>query len=208
MVSDDVEPGVKLSPQQRAHQQEIENSVLVLAADVIRCNKNFSSETEETLLVFLNRQFGAKAKHQRINTVNNHIDTGTEPFTKIACKELKLLTTYDSRQRIVHFLFNVARADNFVNEKEMRCIQRIAGYLGISERDFKNIRQVSLSSNSPFTLLDISEDATTEEIKLAYKRMVLKYHPDKRGNQLSEQEAAAKFRDVKAAYETLMLDKK
>jgi hypothetical protein len=75
----------KLSPQQQSHQQEIENSLLVLTAAVIRCDRNFDHNTEQTVLLFFDRQFGASRKVYRLNTIQQHLEMGTEPFTKIAC---------------------------------------------------------------------------------------------------------------------------
>lgn len=193
----------KLSPQQKAHQQEIENAVLVLAAEVVRCDKNLNEETEKFILRFLSKQFGATVAKQRIKAVQNHLEIGTEPFTKIACKELKMLTTHDSRISITGFLFGVAAADDFVNAKELRCIQRISGYLGISERDFKQLKHTALAGNNPYYALGVEENATIEEVKAAYRKMVLKFHPDKREDDLSEEEASLKFREIKRAFELI-----
>jgi molecular chaperone DnaJ len=48
--------------------------------------------------------------------------------------------------------------------------------------------------------LGVSRDATTEEIKKAYRQLALKYHPDR--NEGSK-EAEAKFKEVTEAYEVL-----
>jgi curved DNA-binding protein CbpA len=52
-----------------------------------------------------------------------------------------------------------------------------------------------------YELLDISEDATPEQIEKAYKRMASKHHPDK--NLGNETEAAERFKEIKTAYECL-----
>jgi DnaJ like chaperone protein len=203
MISEEEVVEKKLSPQQKAHQLEIENAILVLAAAVIRCDKNLGAETEKYIHRFMEKQFGGAALKHRIASVQNHIEIGTEPFTKIACKELKMLTTHDSRINIVNFLFGVAASDDFVNAKEQRCIHRIAGYLGINERDFKELRNTAMASNSPYYALGIEEGATIEEVKIAYRKMVLKYHPDKREAGISEEDASIKFREIKRAFELI-----
>jgi len=198
----------KLSPQQKAHQQEIENAVLVLAAEVIRCDKNLNEETEKFIHLFLAKQFGVTGAKQRINSINNHLEIGTEPFTKIACKELKMLTTHGSRMSITGFLFGVAAADDFVNTKELRCIQRISGYLGISDKDFKQLKHTTLAGNNPYYALGLEENATMEEVKIAYRKMVLKFHPDKREDDVSEEDASLKFREIKRAFELIKKQQK
>jgi DnaJ like chaperone protein len=168
-------------PQQAAHEIEIQNAILLLAAEVIRCNRNYTSGTEDFIVQFFVKQFGEREAKQRISSVSGHLDMGTEPLLKIACKELKMLTTHDSRLSILQFLFGVADADDFINPKELRCLNRIATYLGISDKDFKELKLAFISENNPYKILGIEEEATLEQVKAAYRKMVLKFHPDKRG---------------------------
>jgi curved DNA-binding protein CbpA len=51
-----------------------------------------------------------------------------------------------------------------------------------------------------YEVLDISENATEAEIKKAYRRMAMKFHPDRNPD---DAEAADKFREVQSAYECL-----
>lgn len=193
----------KLNPQQRAHQSEIEASILVLAAAVIRCDRNFSTQTEEHIIEYLSVQFGAGNKITRLNSVANHIEIGTEPFSKIACKELKLLATYESLLNIVHFLFGVAASDDFINAKEVRCIQRIAGYMGVQTKDYNHIRESFTGKHNPYVLLGVEEGVSLEKVKTAYRKMILKYHPDKRSDKITEEEASQKFREIQRAFEII-----
>ena len=193
----------KRNPQQIAHEIEIQNAILVLAAEVIKCNRNFTGGTEEFIHQFFIKQFGAKGTRQRVQTITNHLEIGTEPLLKISCKELRMLTTHDSRLSITQFLFGVADADDFVNTKELRCINRIATYLGISDKDFKELKQEFTRQNNPYKLLGIDEGATIEQVKVAYRKMVLKFHPDKREAHISEEEANIKFREIQRAFEII-----
>jgi len=51
-----------------------------------------------------------------------------------------------------------------------------------------------------YEVLGVSRDASPEEIKRAYRRMAIKYHPDKNPN---DKEAEAKFKECAEAYEVL-----
>jgi molecular chaperone DnaJ len=53
-------------------------------------------------------------------------------------------------------------------------------------------------------ILGVEENATTEEIKRNYRKLVLKYHPDR--NQGSK-EAEEKFREINRAYRLLTKEK-
>ena len=55
-----------------------------------------------------------------------------------------------------------------------------------------------------YEILGVSKTADEREIKKAYKRLAMKYHPDR--NQ--EQDAEIKFKEVKEAYEVLTDDQK
>ncbi|MFN8285805.1 MAG: DnaJ domain-containing protein [Chitinophagales bacterium] len=192
-----------LNPTQKSHAQEIENAVLVLAAEVIRCDKNLTADTEKHIKDYLVKQFGISSENKRLKALINHIETGTEPFSKISCKELKLLTTYDSRLNIINFLFGVANADDFLNAKEAKCIHRIGVYLGINENDFRTLKRSFLSENNPYKILEIDEEVSFEQVKTAYRKMVLKYHPDKREEGTDIDEANHKFREIQRAFEKI-----
>jgi DnaJ like chaperone protein len=193
----------KKSPQQKVHDDEIQNAIIVLASAVIRCNRNNTEATETFIREFLITHFGSTGVKQKMEAINGHMDTGTEPLIKIACKELKMLATHGSHHTIITFLFGVAAVDDFINAKETRAIHRIAGYLGISDDDFRELKHHFTSDNNPFKVLGIDEDATPAQIRTAYRKMVLKYHPDKREAHVSEKEANLKFREIKRAYEVI-----
>lgn len=52
-----------------------------------------------------------------------------------------------------------------------------------------------------YAALEIQRDATSDQIKKQYRKMALKYHPDKAGD---SQDAAAKFELIQKSYETLI----
>ena len=61
-----------------------------------------------------------------------------------------------------------------------------------------------IGDKDPYSVLEIDEDASAEEVKNAFKRMALKYHPDKiRGSTTSSTIEEVTMQDVNEAYETL-----
>lgn len=51
-----------------------------------------------------------------------------------------------------------------------------------------------------YEILGVSKDASKEEIKKSYRKLALKYHPDRNPD---NEEAEAKFKDIAEAYDTL-----
>ncbi len=56
-----------------------------------------------------------------------------------------------------------------------------------------------------YQILEIDEDANEEDIKIAYRRLAKKYHPDLNKN---DPHAKEKFIELKKAYDTLINPKK
>ena len=57
----------------------------------------------------------------------------------------------------------------------------------------------------PYKVLGIARDATQREVKQAYRRMAMKFHPD---HNPDRSEAEARFKQIQHAYETLTGRKK
>ncbi|MDO4546092.1 MAG: DnaJ domain-containing protein [Bacillota bacterium] len=57
---------------------------------------------------------------------------------------------------------------------------------------------------NPYEVLGVSENASEEEIKKAYKELVKKYHPDKYQNNPLSDLAEEKLQEVNEAYDMLM----
>lgn len=61
-------------------------------------------------------------------------------------------------------------------------------------------------SKSYYTTLGISKDADEHAIKKAYRKLAIKFHPDK--NKENKKEAESKFKEINEAYEVLSDEKK
>ena len=68
-------------------------------------------------------------------------------------------------------------------------------------------RPAAASSDSHYDTLGVSQDATLDEIRKAYRKLALKFHPDKHPQELRA-EAERRFIEIGAAYEVLSDDQK
>ncbi|MEG2247657.1 MAG: DnaJ domain-containing protein, partial [Akkermansia sp.] len=57
-----------------------------------------------------------------------------------------------------------------------------------------------MSKKDYYEVLGVSKDASESEIKKAYRKLALKYHPDRNPNEASAEE---KFKELGEAYEIL-----
>ena len=57
-----------------------------------------------------------------------------------------------------------------------------------------------MSKKDYYEVLGVSRDASDQDIKKAYRRMAMKYHPDRNPN---NKEAEDKFKEASEAYEVL-----
>ena len=62
-----------------------------------------------------------------------------------------------------------------------------------------------MSKRDYYEVLGASKDASQQDLKKAYRRLAMKYHPDRNPD---DQEAVAKFKEAKEAYEVLSDEQK
>ena len=58
----------------------------------------------------------------------------------------------------------------------------------------------------PYRVLGVSQSASDEEIKKAYRTLSRKYHPDANVNNPNKEQAEEKFKEIQAAYNQIMDD--
>ena len=59
----------------------------------------------------------------------------------------------------------------------------------------------------PYSVLEVSRDASDDEIKKAYRNLSRKYHPDANINNPNKDQAEAKFKEVQQAYQQIMKER-
>jgi DnaJ like chaperone protein len=119
------------------------------------------------------------------------------------CLQIKQYMDYPSRLQLLHFLYGVAHADGTFHPTEVETIEQIGNLLGIRQPDFSSVRAMFVKdTTSTYKILEISPDASDEEVKKAYRKMALKYHPDRVTHLGDDVQKAAnsKFQELNAAY--------
>ena len=148
-------------------QNEIESAVIVLATEIMRLDGNYSSETKKILTVFLEKNFGKVAAAKRNKMITDHLFVGPQPFTKMACEQLKTLATHSSKFEVMRLLYEIAGLDDFVNTKESNVIQKIARYLEISVDELRSLKEKYGRINDPYAILETEVTTSVVEVKAA-----------------------------------------
>lgn len=66
-----------------------------------------------------------------------------------------------------------------------------------------SIESIRFPDIDPYATLELSNDAEDSQVKKSYRRLMLRYHPDKLSNDLAKEEAQDRFHKVQLSYEVL-----
>lgn len=191
-----------------------EISLLILSSVVIKADGKVLKSELEYVKKFFTNTFGTTKSNEYFRMFNNLNKQDYSSKLRQVCLQLNSHINHSSRLEIIHFLFGVSAADNEIHPNELEQIKRIATYMNINSYDFESIQSMFFSkgSNSEkwYTILGISKDATDTEVKKAYRKMAVKYHPDKLIGVSDDIKKLAeeKFLVVKESYEQIMKGRK
>jgi DnaJ like chaperone protein len=179
-------------------------SLLVLSAAVMKADGKVLKSELDYVRSFYSRQFGEAAAKQQMLMLKDVLKKDI-PLRQV-CEQIRHNMQHPLRLQLMHYLFGIAEADGHVDKTEADVIKQIAGYLGISNKDFESISAMFYKdTESAYKILEISPSASESEVKKAYRKMAVKYHPDK-VSQLGEEfqkGAKEKFQKVQDAYDTI-----
>jgi len=179
-------------------------SLLVLVAAVLKADGKIMRSELNYTKAFFRRNFGEEAALEAIQMLKDLLKQNI-PVTDV-CHQIQNHMDYSSRLQLLHFLFGLAAADGDLADIELQLVNHIALHLGATQNDMDSIRAMFVpQTNWAYSVLEVQPTATDIEIKKAYKRMAVKYHPDKVSYLGEDVQKAAKekFQKVSEAYETL-----
>lgn len=179
-------------------------SLLVLISAVLKADGKVVRSELDYVKAYLKRQFGADSATEALKMLRDLLKQNI-PLEDV-CLQLKSRLDYSSRLELMHLLYGIASADGHIHESEIQIINQIAYYLGISSADQVSIKNMFYKSvDSAYKILGIESTATDDEVKKAYRKLAVKYHPDK-VSYLGEEfkkTAEEKFRKINEAYDKI-----
>ena len=194
----------KREKRRQATQGDVGVSIIVLLACVIKADGRVLKSEIAFVKPFLVRTFGEQGAHNALQLLKQLLQQDIDPVA--VSQQIGQHLNYSVRLELLHLLLGVANADGELAQSELQVIQTIATNMGISDADYQSLRSIyckQSDTNWAYTALEIEPTATDEEVKKAYRRMAMKYHPDKVANagESIRQQANDKFRSINEAYE-------
>ena len=178
-------------------------SLLVLSAAVIKADGRASAQELSRLREFFTRNFGTHAGNEAEQIVKELLNKDYDLYA--VCGQIKSSMDYSQVLQLYHFLVSLGQCDGFT-QSEIDVLELIAIYIGISKADYDSIYAMFYpNKQSNYKILEIEPNATNEEVKKAYRKMAIKYHPDKVATLGEDVQKAAeeKFKAVNQAYEAI-----
>jgi len=179
-------------------------SLLVLIAAMMKADGKVVKSELDYVKQFFIRQFGDSTAREALLMLKDILKK--EIPVRDVCIQISQNMDYSSRLQLIHLLFNIAVADTVIQPSEIEMVEKMSGYLSINNSDFLSIKNMFVpETDSSYKILEIERSATNEEVKKAYRKMAMKYHPDKVGHLGEEFRKVAdeKFKKVKEAYDRI-----
>lgn len=188
----------------RATQGDISVSIIVLLACVIKADGRVLKSEINFIKPFLLRTFGEERAKQALALLKQLLTEDIDPVA--VSRQMAQYINYSTRLEFVRLLLEVSNSDGDIAPQELNIIELIATNMAVQPADYQSLLalyQRHKDVNWAYTALEISPAATNDEVKKAYRRMAMKYHPDKVANASEElrKQATDKFRGINEAYE-------
>lgn len=162
-------------------------SLMVLSAHIIQADGKIMHSEMEHVRRFLRSNFGQSAAEQGEQIIRrlfeyrkqNGDDFWRSQIDK-ACYEISISMPRGHRMQLIVYLAELVKADGVVREVELQALRHIAVAMRL---DSGVVDQMFATGGSTiedaYKVLGVSPEATDDEVRKAYKKLVMEYHPDR-----------------------------
>ena len=193
-------------------------SMLVLSSYIIKADNKIMHSEMEFVRQFLRQNFGEQAVNQGqeilLKLFEIQKQQGIQVFRNTihqSCAEIKHNMNVSQRLQLLNYLVIIAKVDGYVSPEEIKALKEIARHLGLTSKDvdsmlnMENGARTNSNIEDAYKVLGLSSTATDDEVKVAYRKMALKHHPDRVATLGEDIRKAAekKFQDINDAKERI-----
>ena len=179
-------------------------AMLVLFAAVMKADNELKKTELEFVKRFFIENFGTNYTKQRMELFKKILKQDID--IKSVCNQIKIHMDINSKLQLIHVMFGLSKADNNIHKNELSTISNIARLIGLNEKDFNSIKAMFIeNTESAYKILGLDSKSNNSEIKLAYRKMAAKFHPDKVAHLGEEftKVAEEKFKAINDAYQKI-----
>lgn len=192
------------SSRSAASPADIRVSLLVLIACVMKADGHVKRVELDVVKRFLVRNYGEQGALEALQVLKKLLNSPINPDA--VAGQIAANINYSTRLELVHFLLELANVDGVFSPDEEQVVLSISNNLHVSAADYRSLLSLYQKTKDPdwaYKALEIEPGATNDEVKKAYRRMAMKYHPDKvaGAGQEVQESATQKFRAINEAYE-------
>ena len=179
-------------------------SLLVLSSAVIKADGKTHPAELRTVREFIRSNFGEQAAAQA-EQILQRLDSQQVNIYSVG-DQIAANMNYSQRLQLFQYLVSIATADGDFSASEKSVLEAIASAIRLTSTDAASIIAMYYKeADSAYTVLEISPSATDDEVRSAYRRMAMKYHPDRVATLGPDVQKAAeeKFKKIQEAYATI-----
>ena len=179
-------------------------SLLVLSSAVIKADGRTHPAELRTVREFIRTNFGEQAAAQA-EQILQRLDREQVNIYSVG-GQIAANMNYSQRLQLFQYLVSIATSDGDFSVSEKSVLEAIASAIRLTSTDAASIIAMYYKeADSAYTVLEISPSATDDEVRSAYRRMAMKYHPDRVATLGPEVQKAAeeKFKKIQEAYATI-----
>ena len=193
-------------------------SMLVLSSYIIKADNKIMHSEMGFVRQFLRQNFGEQAVNQGqeilLKLFEIQKQQGIQVFRNTihqSCAEIKHNMDVSQRLQLLNYLVIIAKVDGYVSPEEIKALKEVARHLGLTAKDvdsmlnMENGARTNSNIEDAYKVLGLSSTATDDEVKVAYRKMALKHHPDRVATLGEDIRKAAekKFQDINDAKERI-----
>jgi DnaJ like chaperone protein len=121
---------------------------------------------------------GDEAAMRRVFNIARQTVIGYESYAR------RIARRYRDRpcllEGVLDGLFQIAAADGAITGEEVEYLKSVSDLFGFNEDQFRRIKasHMGMDADDPYAVLGVPHEASFEDVRAAYRRLMLENHPD------------------------------